>query len=142
MSTGEYAAYYTDHRMEGLWDYVGWDLETLDTLPFMVWVRRMEIDCLRPARGDQEITITSFVREFRGPEALIECAMVDSGGTNGSRCLMTVPTLQGNQTREDGGPTSWRCSSKKKPHERLGRSMNRLWMTNGNHSRNQGRTGP
>src|SRR5262245_48274376 len=76
VSTGKYATYYTDHRMEGLRNYVGWDLKRLGTLPFMTWVRRMEIDYLRPARGDQELTITSFVREFRGPDALIECSMV------------------------------------------------------------------
>src|SRR5438477_3192733 len=80
VGTGKYAAYYVDHRMEGLRDYIGWDLKTLDALPFMVWVRRMEIDFLRPARGDQEITITSFVREFRGSDALIECTMTDSAG--------------------------------------------------------------
>jgi acyl-CoA thioester hydrolase len=90
VNTGTYATYYADHRMEGLRDHVGWDLTTLEMLPFMVWVRRMEIDFLRPARGDQEISIRSFVREFRGPDALIECAMVDSAGTNLSRCLMTV----------------------------------------------------
>ena len=90
VSTGKYATYYADHRMEGLRDHVGWDLKTLGTLPFMVWVRRMEIDFLRPARGDQEIVITSYVREFRGPDAIIECAMVDPAGKNVSRCLMTV----------------------------------------------------
>ena len=94
VSTGKYATYYVDHRMEGLRDNVGWDLKTLATLPFMVWVHRMEIDFLRPARGDQEITITSFVREFRGPDALIECTMVDSAGTNVSRCLMTVAHVE------------------------------------------------
>ncbi|MGZ3419945.1 MAG: acyl-CoA thioesterase [Polyangiales bacterium] len=90
VSTGKYATYFTDHRMEGLRDYIGWDLKTLGTLPFMVWVRRMEIDFVRPARGDQEITITSFVREFRGPDALIECTMSDSAGKPISRCLMIV----------------------------------------------------
>jgi acyl-CoA thioester hydrolase len=90
MGTGRYARYYVDHRMEGLRDHVGWDLKTLGTLPFMVWVRRMEVDFLRPARGDQEITITSFVREFRGPDALIECTMLDAAGKDVSRCLMTV----------------------------------------------------
>ena len=49
----------------------------------MVWVRRMEVDFLRPAVGDQEITITSFVREFLGPDAYIECSMVDEAGKNG-----------------------------------------------------------
>ena len=90
VSTGNYATYFTDHRMEGLRDNLGWDLKTLATLPFMTWVRRLEIDFLRPARGDQEITITSFVREFRGPDAFIECTMVDSAGNNVSRCLMIV----------------------------------------------------
>ena len=61
--------------MEGLPEYFGWDLRTLGTLPFMVWIRRMEIDFLRPVRGDQETVITSFVREFRGPDALIKCTM-------------------------------------------------------------------
>jgi len=90
VNTGTYATYYVDHRMEGLREHVGWDLTTLATLPFMVWVRRMEIDFLRPARGDQEILISSFVREFRGPDALIECTMTDSSGRSVSRCLMTV----------------------------------------------------
>ena len=90
VSTGRYATYYTDHRMEGLRDRIGWDLKTLGTLPFMVWVRRMEIDFLRPLWGDQEVAITSSVREFSGSDALIECAMVDATGKNVSRCLMTV----------------------------------------------------
>jgi acyl-CoA thioester hydrolase len=90
MTTGKYATYYVDHRMQGLRDRIGWDLKTLATLPFMTWVRRMELDFIKPARGDQEITITSFVREFRGPDALIECTMVDDVGKTLSRCLMTV----------------------------------------------------
>lgn len=104
VSTGRYATYYTDHRMEGLRDHVGWDLKTLGTLPFMTWVRRMEIDFLRPARGDQEITITSFVREFRGPDALIECTMVDSAGTNVSRCLTIVAHVDKHTNRATDWP--------------------------------------
>jgi acyl-CoA thioester hydrolase len=103
VSTGNYATFFADHRMEGLRDYLGWDLKVLGTLPFMVWVRRMEIDYLRPARGDQEITITSFVREFRGPDALIECTMVDSEGKNVSRCLMTVAHVD----KETNRATDW-----------------------------------
>ena len=90
MTTGQYATYYVDHRMEGLRDHVGWDLKALGTLPFMTWVRRMEIDYVKPVRADQEITITSFVREFRGPDAIIECTMADTAGKTLSRCLMTV----------------------------------------------------
>jgi acyl-CoA thioester hydrolase len=90
MGTALYSAYYVDHRMNGLREHIGWDLKTLAKLPFMVWVRRMEVDFIRPAVGDQEITITSFVREFRGPDAHIECSMVDETGKPVSRCLMIV----------------------------------------------------
>jgi acyl-CoA thioester hydrolase len=90
MSTAKYATYYVDHRMQGVRDAIGWDVQTIGTLPFMVWVRRLEIDFIRPVRGDQEVTITSFVRDFRGPDAIIECAMVDAAGKEMSRCLMTV----------------------------------------------------
>jgi len=90
MNTGVYATYYADHRMEGLRNHLGWDLKTLATLPFMVWVRRIEIDYLRPALGDEEITITSWVRDFEGPYARVECAMVNAAGQKLSGCLMTV----------------------------------------------------
>lgn len=105
VNTGQYATFYVDHRMEGLRDYAGWDLKTLATMPFMTWVRRIEIDFLRPARGDQEITITSFVREFRGPDALVECQMVDSGGTSVSRALMTVAHVDKATNRATDWPT-------------------------------------
>lgn len=104
VSTGRYATYFVDHRMEGLRDYVGWDLKTLATLPFMVWVRRIEIDFLRPAKGDQEIIITSFVREFQGPDALIECTMVAPDGTIVSRCLMTVAHVDKQTNRATDWP--------------------------------------
>jgi len=104
VSTGNYATYYVDHRMAGLRDHVGWDLKALGTLPFMTWVRRMEIDYLRPVRGDQEITITSFVREFRGPDALIECAMRDAQGVEVSRCLMTVAHVDKQANRATDWP--------------------------------------
>jgi acyl-CoA thioester hydrolase len=99
MRTAVYSAYYVDHRMNSLRDDIGWDLKTLAKLPFMVWVRRMEIDFLRPAVGDQEITITSFVREFRGPDAHIECSMVDEAGRPVSRCLMIVAYVDKNANR-------------------------------------------
>jgi acyl-CoA thioester hydrolase len=103
VSTGRYATFFVDHRMEGLRDNVGWDLKTLTTLPFMVWVRRIEIDFVRPAQGDQEITITSFVREFRGPDAFIECTMMAPGGTIVSRCLMIVAHVD----KESNRATDW-----------------------------------
>lgn len=90
MRTAAYSAYYVDHGMNGLRESIGWDLKTLKKLPFMVWVRRMEVEFLKPVVGDQEIKIMSFVREFHGPDAHIECTMVDEAGKMVSRCLMVV----------------------------------------------------
>lgn len=104
VSTGNYATYFVDHRMEGLRDNVGWGLDAVAKLPFMMWVRRVEIDFLRPARGDQQVTITSFVREFRGPDALIECAMLDAAGKTVSRCLMTVAHVDKASSRASEWP--------------------------------------
>jgi acyl-CoA thioester hydrolase len=78
--TAVYAGYYVDHRMEGLRERIGWGLATLAKLPFMAWVKRMDIAFVQPALGDQEITITSFVREFRGSDADIECTMSGAAG--------------------------------------------------------------
>ncbi len=105
MRTAAYAGYYVDHRMHGLRECVGWDLKTLAKLPFMIWVRRMEVDYLRPAVGDQEITITSFVREFRGPDAHIECSMGDEAGRPLSRCLMIVACVDKGTDRAMDWPT-------------------------------------
>lgn len=97
--TAVYSAYYVDHRMDGLREYVGWDLKTLAKLPFMLWVKRIEIDFLRSVVGDQVITITSFVREFQGAESYIECSMVDEAGKQVSRCLMIVACIDKNTNR-------------------------------------------
>ena len=90
VGTAVYSRYFIDHRMIGLRERIGWDLKAFSQLPFMTWVRRIEIDFLKPAPADQEVVITSFVREFQGPDAFVECTMADGKGTSLSRCLMVV----------------------------------------------------
>jgi len=103
MGTEHYGGYFVEHRMIGLRENLGWDLKTLGTLPFEVWIKRMEIDFLRPVVGDQVITITSFVREFRGSESHIELSMADSSGKNVSRCMMIVACVDKKTMR----PMDW-----------------------------------
>ena len=104
MHTARYSAYFVDHRMNGLREHLGWNQRVLANLPFMIWVRRMEVDFLRPVVGDREITITSFVREFRGSDANIECSMVDEIGTVVSRCLMIVSYVDKSTNRATDWP--------------------------------------
>lgn len=58
---------------------------------------------MRPARGGQEVTITSFVREFRGCDAFLECTMSDAAGKTLARCAM-VATYIDRQTKR---PATW-----------------------------------
>lgn len=99
MRTALYSAYYVDHRMEGLRENVGWDLKTLSKLPFMIWIRRMEVDFIRSVVGDQVVTISSYVHEFLGSDSHIECTMVDEAGKIVSRCLMVVACVDKNTNR-------------------------------------------
>ncbi|GAA1805937.1 acyl-CoA thioesterase [Agromyces neolithicus] len=104
LSTGNYARYFTDHRMEGLAKHAGWNLESYGSLGFMIWVKRMEIDFRRPVGADQEITITSFVREFAGTDAFIECTMTDAAGTTIAACLMVATHVDAQTRRASDWP--------------------------------------
>jgi acyl-CoA thioester hydrolase len=99
VGTGRFATLFVDHRMQGLSQRIGWDAATLRALPFAVWVRRLEIDFSRPVLPDQDITIISFVREFRGPDAFIECTMTDPAGKILSRALMIVACVDKGTSR-------------------------------------------
>jgi acyl-CoA thioester hydrolase len=103
MGTEHYGGYFVEHRMCGLRENLGWDLKTLGTLPFETWIKRLEIDFLRPVVGDQVITITLFLREFRGSDAHIELSMADSSGRNVSRCVMIVACVDKKTMR----PMDW-----------------------------------
>jgi len=104
VSTGRFATLYVDHRMEGLARYLGWDTAAIMGLPFAVWVRRLEIDFIRPVLADHEITITSSVREFRGPDAMIECSMTDASGKVLSKALMVAACVDRQTSRSIDWP--------------------------------------
>jgi acyl-CoA thioester hydrolase len=54
--------------------------------------------------ADQDIAITSFVREFRGPDAMIECTMTDAAGTTVATCLMVVAHVDARTRRATDWP--------------------------------------
>lgn len=104
MRTAMYPAYYVDHRMSALREQAGWDLMTLERLPFMTFVRKLDVEFIRPVVGDQEISIASFVREFCGPDAHIECSMLDQGERTVSRCHMVVAYVDRSTNRSTDWP--------------------------------------
>ena len=104
MRTAMYGAYYVDHRMDALREQAGWDLRTLERLPFMTFVKRLDIEFIRPVVGDQEIGIASYVREFVGPEAHIECSMTDATGGVVSQGHMIVAYVDKQTNRSADWP--------------------------------------
>lgn len=90
VGTGTFATYFVDHRMQGLHERIGWGVAKLAALPFAMWVRRLEIDFIKPVLPDREITITSHVSEFKGTDVVVECSMADAAGKILSRAVMTV----------------------------------------------------
>lgn len=109
VGTGRIATYFVDHRMQGLSAHIGWDVATLATLPFAAWVRRLEVDFIRPVLADQEVAITSFVREFLGADAIIECTMADVAGKTVARALMTVACVDKTTSRSTDWPADARA---------------------------------
>ncbi|MER6434619.1 thioesterase family protein [Streptomyces sp900105245] len=55
MGTGRYASYFVGHRMQSLATDIGWDIEKLEDVGFMMWMRRIEIDFLRPVHANQSV---------------------------------------------------------------------------------------
>jgi acyl-CoA thioester hydrolase len=104
MRTAMYSAYYVDHRMDALREQAGWDLRTLELLPFMTFVKRLDIEFIRPVVGDQEIGIASYVREFIGPEAHIVCTMTDTAGRVVSQGHMVVAYVDKQTNRSADWP--------------------------------------
>lgn len=103
VNTGHYATYFVDHRVEGLARSLGWDLGSPDKLGFMLWVRRLDIEFVRPARAGQDVTITSFVRAFTGTDALVDAMMIDPTGKTLANCAMTVAYID----RATQRPATW-----------------------------------
>lgn len=105
LRTAAYSAYFVDHRMDALREQAGWDLNGLAALPFMAWVKRMEIDFIRPVLGDQLVTIASSVTTFTGADARIECTMNDGSAKVLSRCVMIITCVDKQTLRPRDWPT-------------------------------------
>ena len=73
------------------------------------FVRTRATTPLASVGADQEVTITSFVREFSGPDAYIECTMADAAGTTVATCLMIVAHVDARTRRATDWPPEHRA---------------------------------
>lgn len=98
-----YLDHFMDHRMTGLREHLGWDLQTLQKLPFNLIVKSVKIDFLRPIKGDAEFSIESQVNEINGVNCDISCKMLSAENKILSECQMTVLAVDSKTMR----PCDW-----------------------------------
>ena len=98
-----YLDHFMDHRMTGLRENLGWDLQTLQRLPIQLIVKSVKIDFLRPIKGDVEFVIESQVNDMAGVNCEISCKMQSLDGKTLSECQMTVVALDSKTLR----PCEW-----------------------------------
>jgi acyl-CoA thioester hydrolase len=85
--------YFMDHRMTGLRENFGWDLQGLQKLPILFIVRSVNINFLRPVKGDSPFVIESRVESISGVNCEIFCQMRTPEGKALADCRMTVVSV-------------------------------------------------
>ena len=103
LGAAQYASYFMEHRYAGARENMGWDFATIMKLPYAIWVQKLDIEYLLPVFGDEEISISSFVREYKGFQAFVELEMTNSQGGVVSRCKMVGVCIEKKTLR----PMDW-----------------------------------
>lgn len=103
MNMAYYLAYYTDHRFDGMRQFIGLDLKEIMDLPIAFHTREVAIQYLRPLVADQEFVIRSHVNELKRSQCYVQFAMVDMDDRPISTATMRIGCID----RATGKPTGW-----------------------------------
>ena len=90
MNMAYYVAYYSDHRFEGMREFIGLDFKGIDALPVAFHIRSVEVEYLRPLVADQEFVIRSSVVELKRTQCVVELKMTDKDEQVVSTCRMRI----------------------------------------------------
>ena len=103
LNNEHYLSYFMEHRTSQLRDRLGWNLDTIMTLPVLFVVEEVTIKYKRPIFGDSPFTINSRVTEINRTDIFIGCEMTGDKGAIHSTCKMTVTAIEPKTMR----PTDW-----------------------------------
>jgi acyl-CoA thioester hydrolase len=91
--------YFMDHRMTGMREVCGWDLASLVKLPILFVVKSVNIDFLRPIKGDSAFTIDSYVVKIEGALCTVHCKMNGTDEKILAQCVMVVAAVDAKTMR-------------------------------------------
>ncbi|MEN9835822.1 MAG: hypothetical protein RL011_2015 [Pseudomonadota bacterium] len=90
LSMVHYAAYFVEHRFQGMAQHCGLNAEALAELDIAFFCANLNIEFKRPVLLDTEFTIESHIASYRGSTASVRCSMYDLGGKLLACCHMEI----------------------------------------------------
>ncbi len=103
MNMAYYLTHYTDHRFEGMRQFIGLSLNEIMQLPIAFHTREVQIEYLLPLLADQKFTIRSHIKELKRSQCYVQFAMVDEDERTVSTAMMRIGCID----RQTGRPTGW-----------------------------------
>lgn len=103
MNMSYYVTYFSDHRFEGMRQFVGLDYRGIEALPIAFHIRSVEVEYLRPLFADQEFIIRSHVSELKRSQCIVDYHMVDLDDQKVAECRMRIGCID----KTSGRPCGW-----------------------------------
>jgi acyl-CoA thioester hydrolase len=103
LSMVHYAAYFVEHRFQGMAQHCGLNAQVLADLEVAIYCSNLKIDFKRPVLLDTEFTIESHIASYSGSSAVISCSMYDQNGKLLASCQMDVVCID----HQRGKPKRW-----------------------------------
>ncbi len=103
MNMAYYLLYYTDHRFEGMRQFVKMDFKEIEALPIAFHVRSVEIEYLRPLIADQEFVIRSQISEMKRSQCIVDFKLTDLDDQVVSTAKMRIGCI----SKESLKPCGW-----------------------------------
>ncbi|MBM4253178.1 MAG: acyl-CoA thioesterase [Deltaproteobacteria bacterium] len=103
LSMVHYAAYFIEHRFQGMAQHCGLNAQALADMGIAIFCANFSVDFKSPVFLDTEFTIESHIVSHGGSTAVVACAMHDPDGKLLASCLLTVACID----IQRGKPTRW-----------------------------------
>ena len=103
MNMSYYLTYFSDHRFEGMRQFIGLDFREIEALPVAFHIRNAEIEYLRPLVADQEFMIRSHVAELKRSQCIVAFEMLDADLQKVATCRMRTGCID----KASGRPCGW-----------------------------------
>lgn len=103
VNTEAYVGYFVEHRLEGMRETLGLNLDMLSGLPVAFYTKSMTIEFLHPLRAEEQFTIASNVGSFTDHRCVTTCIQKNAEERTVAECKFVFVCID----KSSGKPTSW-----------------------------------